>query len=145
MLKNGNAKRIYATDVGNRRVGVARADVLGILASAVGMYERSNILQGLKKLDQSDPVGTFVVGWPLSLSGEEGKAVHMVRSFIGELKKAFPDVEVVTLDERFTSVLAQRSIIDSGAKKKKRRDKGNVDAVAATILLQNYLDQRRNF
>ncbi len=66
----------------------------------------------------------------------------MVRSFIGELKKQFPDIEVVTLDERFTSVMAQQAILDSGVSKKKRQQKGIVDAVAAAILLQNYLDQK---
>ena len=136
-------KRIIGIDVGNKRIGLAQSDLLGMLASPIGAFTRSDIFDKLRELTEREPVKTFVIGWPLTLQGEEGEAIHMVKSFIGELKKEFPGIEIIHYDERFTSVMAQKAILSSGAPKKKRRDKGLVDAVAASLLLQDYLDAEK--
>lgn len=134
--------RIIGIDVGKKRIGLAQSDLSRTLASPIGAFAPAEIFSELKKRISGENVRKFIVGWPITLKGEEKESVHMVRSFIGELKKQFPDIEVVTLDERFTSVMAQQAILDSGVSKKKRQQKGIVDAVAAAILLQNYLDQK---
>lgn len=135
--------RIIGIDVGKKRIGLAQSDLSRTLASPIGAYAPGEIFAELKKRVSGGNVRTFVVGWPVTLKGEEKESVHMVRSFIGELKKQFPDIGIVTLDERFTSVMAQKAILDSGVPKKRRQQKGIVDAVAATILLQNYIDQKK--
>lgn len=134
--------RLIGIDVGKKRIGLAQSDLLQTIASPIGAFSPSEIIQKLRELARKEPIQAFVVGWPLTLGGQEKEAVQMVRSFIGELKKQFPDISVITLDERFTSVMAQNAIKESGASRKKRRDKGLVDAVAASILLQNYLDMK---
>lgn len=136
-------ERIIGIDVGNKRIGLAQSDLLGIIASPIGAYTRSGIFPKLQQLITKEGVRVVVVGWPLTPEGKEGDAVHMVKSFIGEFKKAFPGVDIVRYDERFTSVMARKAIIASGAPKKKRRDKGLVDAVSASLLLQNYLDFKK--
>ena len=136
-------KRIIGIDVGNKRIGLAQSDLLGIIASPIGAFKRGEIFNKLHELTSREPVATFVIGWPLTLAGKEGEAIHMVKSFIGELKKEFPDIEIIRSDERFTSVMAEKAILNSGAPKKKRQDKGLVDAVAASLLLQDYLDAEK--
>lgn len=134
--------RIIGIDVGKKRIGLAQSDLLQTIASPIGAFSPGEIFRELEKRVSGENVKKFVVGWPITLKGEEKESVHMVRSFIGELKKKFSDIEIITLDERFTSVMAQQAILDSGISKKRRRQKGLVDAIAASILLQNYLDSK---
>lgn len=112
------------------------------IASPIGAFNRNELFKKIQEIGQNCEIIKFVVGWPVHLSGQSGSSVDMVKSFIGELNKQFPEIETDVLDERFTSTMAQQAILASGAKKKKRQDKGLVDAVAATILLQNYLDRQ---
>ncbi|TVQ13628.1 MAG: Holliday junction resolvase RuvX [Balneolaceae bacterium] len=133
--------RILSLDVGIKRVGIARSDVLQTIATPVGAFETNKVFQYLKNLFLSEPFEKIVVGWPVNLKGETGHATEMVEKFIKKLKKELPGVEIVTLDERFTSHLAQQSIAASGVSRKRRQEKGLVDAVAAAILLQDYLDR----
>lgn len=135
--------RIIGIDVGKKRIGLAQSDLLRIIASPIGAYTPGEIFQEIKKRISGEKVKKIVVGWPITLKGEEKESVDMVRSFIGELKKKFSDIEIITLDERFTSVMAQRTILDSGVSKKRRSQKGLVDAIAASILLQSYLDSKK--
>jgi len=114
-----------------------------MLASPIGTFTRGEIFKKLHDLTDREPIETFVIGWPLTLAGMEGDAIHMVKSFIGEVKKEFPGIEIIRYDERFTSVMAQKAILSSGASKKKRQNKGLVDAVAASLLLQDYLDAKK--
>jgi putative Holliday junction resolvase len=86
-------------------------------------------------------VERFVVGWPLNLNGEPAQAAVDVEAFLKRLRKAFPQVPVELEDERFTSVLAHRAMIDGGMKKSERRDKASVDKISAAIILQSYLDR----
>jgi len=134
--------RLIGIDVGKKRIGLAQSDLLHSLASPIGAYSPGEIFKKLDEIISKETVKKIVVGWPVTLKGEEGESVHMVKSFVGELKKKFPDIEIVTLDERFTSVMAKQAMIDSGTPRKKRREKGRVDAVAAAIILQNYLDTK---
>lgn len=134
--------RLIGIDVGRKRIGLAQSDLLQTIASPIGAFSGGEIFKKIQDIVKQGPVKKFVIGWPIKLSGEEGESVHMVQSFIGELKKMFPDIEIVTLDERFTSVMAKQALIKSGIPKKKRREKGRVDAAAAAIILQSYLDNK---
>lgn len=133
--------RILALDVGKKRIGIARSDVMQTIATPVGAYSSEEVFQFLKNLFLSEPFYKIIIGWPLNLKGETGAATEMVNQFIGKLKKLLPDVEIIKLDERFTTAMAQQSIIESGVSRKRRQDKGLVDAVAAAILLQDYLNR----
>ncbi|MEX0771836.1 MAG: Holliday junction resolvase RuvX [Balneolales bacterium] len=135
-------KRVYGVDVGLKKVGLAQSDKLAIIASPIGTYSQSEAIERIKTAVVQGEIRKAVVGWPVSLKGDEGKSTEMVTSFIGSLKKKVPGIEVIKLDERFTSKVAQQYILESGAKKKKRQDKKIIDAVAAAILLQNYLDNQ---
>lgn len=141
----GKQTRLIGIDVGNNRVGLAQSDLLRLIASPIGTFSRKEIFIKLGEIVSEEAVEKFIVGWPLTLKGKEGDAVHMVRSFLGELRKLFPGIEVVTIDERFTSSMAQKVVLQSGISRKRRRDKGNIDTIAAAIILQDYLDrQNRN-
>ena len=135
-------QRVIGVDVGQRRVGVAQSDRTGTLASVVGTFDYESALAKIASLCEEGDVRLIVVGWPLTLKGEEGESVEMVRKFLQTLRKKIKKsgVPIETLDERFTSSLARQSIRDSGARKKKRREKERVDATAAAILLQSFLD-----
>ncbi len=133
-------QRIIGVDVGLKRIGIAQSDVTEVLASPLGTFTSGEALATIAEMCKRGEVRRIVVGWPLTLRGEEGDSVTMVRSFIAKLEKRTGKVPIVTLDERFTSTIAHQSIRDSGASRKKRRKKALVDSTAATILLQNYLD-----
>ncbi len=132
--------RILAVDVGQKRYGMAQSDPTQTIASPVGSYHLEALLEQLKLITQREPIETLLVGWPLNLKGEESEATERVKAFITTVRRRFPTLNIVTLDERFTSTLALRSIRESGLSKTKRREKGLVDRVAAVILLQDYLD-----
>lgn len=135
-------KRILAFDVGRKRIGVAQSDSLQMLASPIGTFSPGEIPLKIRNWLSEFQYEAMLVGWPLTLAGTEGESVHMVKSFIGELKKLVGDIPIHTLDERFTSTIAQQSIRSSGQAKKMRKDKGLVDSTAAVILLQEFLNNR---
>ncbi|MEX0681273.1 MAG: Holliday junction resolvase RuvX [Balneolales bacterium] len=135
-------QRVLGIDVGLKRIGIAQSDITGVLASPLGTFSYNEALSQIEVRCQSGEVQLILVGWPLTLRGEEGDSVQMVRKFVDTLRKRIGSVPVQTLDERFTSTMAQQSIRDSGAKRKKRRRKDLVDSTAAAILLQNYLDTK---
>ena len=115
-----------------------------MFASALETIPSANIIDYLKSLSQKDTIVRFVVGYPVNLNGRPSEAAHDVDTFLGVLRKAFPDVPVTLEDERFTSVLAHRAMIDGGMKKSARRDKMEVDKISAAIILQGYLDRNQN-
>ncbi len=133
-------QRIIGVDVGLKRVGIAQSDLTGVLASPLGTYSYDEAIAKLSELCNEGKVRLIIIGWPLTLRGEEGDSVAMVKKFLEKLKKVIGEVPIQTLDERFTSSIARQSIRDSGARQKKRRKKELIDSTAATILLQNYLD-----
>ena len=135
--------RLIGIDYGRKRVGVAVSDPLGLFASALDTVHSAKIIEYLKTYAQNENVVKFVVGYPMDMNGRPSEAVADVDVFLRTLKNAFPDIPVVTEDERFTSVLAHRAMIDGGMKKKDRRDKENVDKISAAIILQSYMDRAR--
>lgn len=133
--------RIIGIDYGRKRVGLAVSDPLGIFASALETVQTAKIIDYLKKYAENERVARFVVGMPVNMNGAPSEAAKDVEAFLKQLAKAFPDIPVTLEDERFTSVLAHRAMIDGGMKAKDRRDKESVDKISAAIILQGYLDR----
>ncbi len=134
--------RIIGIDYGRKRVGVAVSDPLGIFASALETVQSAKIIEYLKKYAENETVVRFVVGYPVNLNGKPSEAQKDVDVFLKQLAKAFPGIPVDLEDERFTSVLAHRAMIDGGMKYKDRRDKNSVDKISAAIILQSYMDKK---
>ena len=135
--------RIIGIDYGSARTGLAVSDPLQIFASALETLPSAKIIEYLQKYADSETITTFVVGWPLNLNGEPAQTAPEVEKFIEKLRKAFPGVPIELEDERFTSVLAHRAMIDGGMKASRRRDKKEVDKISAAIILQSYLDRKK--
>ncbi|MBR0501504.1 MAG: Holliday junction resolvase RuvX [Bacteroidales bacterium] len=133
--------RILGIDYGRKRVGVAVSDPLRIFASALDTVPSAKIIEYLKRYAENEAVERFVVGYPMNLDNTPSEAAADVDIFLKLLRKHFPSVPVTLEDERFTSVLAHRAMIDGGVKKSDRRDKAAVDKVSAAIILQTYLDR----
>lgn len=134
-------KRTIGIDYGNKRVGIAVSDPLGIFASPLETVAAAKIMEFLSAYAQREEVERFVVGYPVNLRNEPAQAAQYVDIFLKHLGKQFPNIPITLEDERFTSVLAFRSLIDSGVKKMDRRDKSAVDKVSAALILQTYLDR----
>ena len=133
--------RIVGIDYGRKRVGVAVSDPLGIFASALETVHSAKIIEYLKNYAQKETIVLFVVGYPINMNGAPSEAAKDIDIFLKHLAKAFPDVPVVKEDERFTSVLAHRAMLDGGMKKQDRQKKESVDKISAAIILQSYLDR----
>ncbi len=136
--------RIIGIDYGRKRTGVAVSDPLGIFASALDTVQSAKIIDYLKKYAEKENVVLFVVGYPMNMDNRPSEAAKDVDIFLKQLKKNFPGIPVETEDERFTSVLAHRAMIDGGMKLKDRRDKNSVDRISAAIILQSYMDRKSN-
>lgn len=133
--------RMIGIDYGRKRVGVAVSDPLGIFASALDTVPAAKIIEYIQKYSQTQTITRFVVGWPTNMDNTPSEAAADVEVFLKRLAKVFPDIPVSLEDERFTSVLAHRAMIDGGMKAKDRRDKSSVDRISAAIILQSYLDR----
>ena len=133
--------RVIGRDDGKKRTGLAVSDPLGIFASALDTVEDTRIIDTIKNYAQTEKIGRFVLGWPVNLNGKPSEAAADVARFEERLRRAFPDIPVEREDERFTSVLAHRAMIDGGMKAAERRDKRVVDRISAAILLQGWLDR----
>ena len=136
--------RILAIDYGTKRTGLAVTDPLQIIANGLDTVATSELEDYLRRYLEQEEVEAIVVGEPFYPDGNPAQIHHLVVGFVRRLKKLFPDIEVVTHDERFTSEEAKQIILQSGAKKKKRRDKGLVDKVSAVLILQDYLETKRS-
>ena len=134
--------RLVGIDFGRRRTGLAASDPLGIFASALDTVDSTKIIDYLQKYAEKERIVRFVVGYPVNLDGRPAEAQADVDAFLKVLEKAFPGVPVTLEDERFTSVLAHRAMIDGGMKAQQRRDKAQVDRISAAIILQGYLDRQ---
>ena len=134
------SSRIVAIDYGTKRVGVAVADPLRIFAQPHGTFTPSGAVEALQTLDAADGIAVLVIGWPLTEEGEAGRATERVQQYINRLRKRLPGAKIVKWDERYTSELAKEQIYASGGRRKQRADKSRVDAAAAGIILQEYLD-----
>ena len=133
--------RYIGIDYGRKRTGLAVSDPLGIFASALDTVHSAKIIDSIKKYAENETISGFVVGYPRNLNGEPAEAAKDVDAFLPVLRKAFPGIPVTLEDERFTSVLAHRVMIDGGMKAKDRRDKASVDRISAQIILQGYMDR----
>lgn len=136
--------RIIGIDFGIKRTGLAASDPLGIFASALETVHSTKIIDYLKKYAEKERIVRFVIGYPMNLDGRPSEAKAHVDAFLPKLKAAFPGIPVELEDERFTSVLAHRAMIDGGMKASRRRDKTEVDRISAAIILQSYLDRTAN-
>ncbi len=132
--------RIVAIDYGTKRVGVALADPLRLFAQPLGTFSPHEAVERLQRLHAEEGLSVIVIGWPLTEAGGEGPATERVQEYVNRLRNALPGVEVVKWDERYTSELAKRRIYASGGTRKRRAEKARVDAAAAGIILQEYLD-----
>ena len=133
--------RIVALDYGKKRTGIAVTDELQLIASGLTTVASHELLVFLKKYVSDERVEKFVVGEPRQMNNTPSESEVFIAPFLSRLKKAFPDLPIVREDERFTSKMAIRTMIDSGLKKKQRRDKALVDEISATIILQAYLNR----
>lgn len=136
--------RILAIDYGRKRTGIAVTDPMQIIASALTTLETKQVLNFLQTYTKQESVERIIIGFPVNWDGSDTDATPYVRSFIGQIKKHVPDIPVETVDERFTSSMAKQAMLEMGMKKKDRQQKGNVDQIAATIMLQEYLESRAN-
>jgi len=131
--------RILAIDYGLKRTGLAVTDPLKIIATGLPTIESKQLISFLKDYLKSERVELIIIGEPKNLDDTDTHATPLVKKIIDELEKNFPSIPIEKVDERFTSKLASRAMIEMGVKKKKRRDKALVDKIAAVILLQEYL------
>ncbi len=134
-------ERLIGIDFGRKRTGIAVSDPLCIFASALDTVESAKIIDYLKNYAQTETIIRFVVGFPVNMDNTPSEAAADVRAFLKKLGTAFPEVPVSLEDERFTSVLAHRIMIDGGMKAGARRDKKSVDKISAAIILQSYMDR----
>ena len=135
--------RILGIDYGRRRTGVAVTDPLQIVAGAIGTLPTHTVLQFIKDYVAKEEVELIVVGQPTQLNGQPSESMRYITPFVNTLRKQLPEMSVVMYDERFTSTIAHQAMIDGGMKKSDRRDKGRVDSIAATIILNDYLSSKR--
>ncbi|NQD72431.1 Holliday junction resolvase RuvX [Sphingobacterium shayense] len=134
--------RIMAFDYGTKRIGIAVTDPLQIIATSLTTVHPEKIWEFLVNYIQQEPVETFVVGKPLQMDGTASESGQYVVGFVRRLKKTYPGINVVEIDERFTSKIASNAISQSGMKKGKRQQKELIDTVSATLILQTYLESR---
>jgi len=136
--------RIIGIDYGIKRIGLAVTDPMQIFASpliTVSPNEFDNFIEGYLKTEEVD---AFVIGYPLQMNNQPSESVKYINPFIKKLKKTFPEKHIHLVDERFTSQMAFRIMIDGGVKKRDRQDKSMVDKISASIILQSFLDNRSN-
>ena len=135
--------RILAIDYGTRRTGIAVSDPLQIIAGGLTTLDTKELERWLAESVPANDVTTIVLGKPTQMNGQPSETWRYVEPLAARLRRAFPQVEVTFYDERFTSVLAHRAMLDSGIGKMARRDKALVDKISATIILQSYMDSRQ--
>ena len=134
--------RILAIDYGTKRTGIAVTDPLRIVPGGLGTvatHELQTYLAGYMGREQVDII---VVGHATNMNGEDSASMNQIRPFVEKLRKQYPDKKILMFDERFTSVIAQRAILESGIGKMARRNKALVDEVSATIILESFMDSK---
>ena len=131
--------QIMALDYGSKRTGIAVTDDMQIIASGLTTVATDELLGFLENYLSKNPVEVFVIGQPMQKDSKPSEVEKSIVAFLEKLRKRFPQVPIERVDERFTSKMAFQTMIDSGLKKKKRRDKGLIDEISATIILQSYL------
>ena len=136
--------RILALDYGSKRTGIAVTDELQLIASGLKTVATIDLMKTLEAYLENEKVDTLVVGEPKQMDASPSEIQQEIDKFLQKLNKRFPKLKVARQDERFTSKLAARSLVEAGVKKSKRQDKALVDEVSATLILQAYLDRIQN-
>lgn len=132
--------RILGLDYGAKRCGIAVTDILQISINPLAVTPPDELLEFLKNYLESEDVSILVVGWPTHKDGQESYLVKEIKKFLSKFAKLFPEIEIVKIDESYSSFDARALIWNSGVKKKKRREKSLVDQVSAIVLIKRYLD-----
>lgn len=135
--------RILAIDYGRKRTGVAVSDAMQIIANGLTTVPTHELLDFITGYVQKEPVERILVGLPKQMNNEASESMKYIDPFVRSLKKRLPEIPVEFVDERFTSVLAHRTMLEAGLKKKDRQNKALVDEISATIILQTYLGSKR--
>jgi putative Holliday junction resolvase len=134
--------RILCIDYGKKRTGIAVTDPLQIIATGLTTVDSLELISFLKKYFLQEEVELIVIGEPKNLDDSDTHATPLVKQIIKRLEKEFPKIPIKKVDERFTSKMAKRAMLDMGMKKKDRRNKRTVDEIAATIMLQQYMEEK---
>ncbi len=134
--------KYLALDIGKKRTGIACTDDNKIIATALTTVETSKLEEFLKNYIEKNDVEKIIVGFPKNMNNLDSDAVKYIEPVYNRLKKVFKEIEFIYADERFTSKMAFQTMIDTGVKKMKRRDKSTVDKISATIILQSYLEKK---
>lgn len=137
--------RILALDYGRKRTGIAVTDPMQMIANGLTTVPTHQVMTFLQEYTQKEKVEKIIIGLPKQMDNTLSESMQYIKPFVKNLQKKMPDMPLEYVDERFTSVLAQRTILAAGLKKKDRQNKALVDEVSATIILQTYLENKRLF
>lgn len=135
--------RIMAIDYGKKRTGIAVTDPAQIIANGLTTVETHRLIDFITDYLTKETVERIVVGRPKQMNNEDSENMKRVQTFVNTVRKKWPQIPIELVDERFTSVLAHRTMIDGGMKKKERQNKAIVDQISATIILQSYMESKR--
>jgi len=135
--------RILSIDYGQKRTGIAVTDEMQIIASGLTTIPTHTLIDFLKDYFAKEKVEAVLIGEPKQMNGEPSESAAVIKGFVTHFSNIFPDMKVVRVDERFTSKMAFQTMIDSGLSKKQRQNKGLIDEISATIMLQDYLSSKR--
>ena len=136
--------RLIGIDYGKKRVGIAVTDPLKMFASPLNTIHPAEFDDFIRVYMKSETIDAFVIGYPVTMNNQPSDSVKYIDPFIRNLKKNFPEIQVHLVDERFTSRMALRTMIYGGLTRKDRRDKTIVDKISASIILQSFLDRKKN-
>jgi putative Holliday junction resolvase len=134
--------RILGIDYGRKRIGLAITDPLQIFASPLKTVKNNEFDSFLAEYIKTEPIDAFVIGYPVQLNNQPSETVKYLKPFIKKIERLYPGKTIHLIDERFTSGMAFKTIIDGGVRKKGRQDKSLVDRISASIILQSFLDKR---
>ncbi|SHG19104.1 Holliday junction resolvase RuvX [Flavobacterium defluvii] len=135
--------RILSIDYGQKRTGIAVTDEMQIIASGLTTIPTHTLIDFLKDYFAKEKVEAVLIGEPKQMNGQPSESASVINGFVTHFSNIFPEMKVIRVDERFTSKIAFQTVIDSGLSKKQRQNKGLIDEISATIMLQDYLSSRR--
>lgn len=135
--------RILGIDFGTKRIGLAVTDPLQIFASPLKTVKNHEFEEFINEFCKTESIAEFVIGYPVKMNNQVSESVNYLNPFIRKIEKMFPGIPIHLVDERFTSGMALKTMIDGGVKKKDRQDKSMIDKISASIILQSFLDKRQ--
>ncbi|ABQ05555.1 Holliday junction resolvase RuvX [Flavobacterium johnsoniae] len=135
--------RILSIDYGQKRTGIAVTDEMQIIASGLTTIPTHTLIDFLKDYFAKEKVEAVLIGEPKQMNGQPSESASVINGFVTHFSNIFPDMKVIRVDERFTSKMAFQTMLDSGLSKKQRQNKGLIDEISATIMLQDYLSSKR--